>query len=102
MLKTVFITGATFGFGKATAELFTENGYNLIIARRRQERLDTLSEKLKFNQGVDIVSPCFDVRNKEVVVNVVNNLDNTKIDLLINNTGLASGVNKMPDGSLDD
>tara|TARA_B100000809_G_scaffold248154_1_gene277965 strand:- start:12024 stop:12776 length:753 start_codon:yes stop_codon:yes gene_type:complete len=102
MTKTVFITGATSGFGKATAELFAENGYNLIITGRRQERLDTLSEKLKLKHSIDIISLCFDVRNKEAVVNTINSLDNTKIDLLINNAGLASGVNKIQDGSLDD
>lgn len=102
MTKTVFITGATSGFGKATAELFAENGYNLIITGRRQERLDTLSEKLKLKHHIDIISLCFDVRNKEAVVNSINSLDNTKIDLLINNAGLASGVNKIHNGSLDD
>ena len=102
MTKTVFITGATSGFGKATAELFAENGYNLIITGRRQERLDILSEKLKLKHDIDIISLCFDVRNKEAVVNGINSLDNTKIDLLINNAGLASGVNKIQDGSLDD
>lgn len=102
MTKTVFITGATSGFGKSTAKLFAENGYNLIITGRRQERLETLSEKLKLKHDIDIISLCFDVRNKEAVVNAINSLDNTKIDLLINNAGLASGVNKIQDGSLDD
>ena len=102
MTKTVFITGATSGFGKSTAELFAKNGYNLIITGRRQERLETLSEKLKLKHDIDIISLCFDVRNKEAVVNAINSLDNTKIDLLINNAGLASGVNKIQDGSLDD
>ena len=47
MAKTVFITGATSGFGKATAEIFAGNGDNVIITGRRQELLNTLSKQLK-------------------------------------------------------
>jgi len=102
MSKTVFITGATSGFGKATAEIFAENGFNLIITGRRQERLESLAKNLKSKHGVDIVSLCFDVRNSEDVIQAINSLENKKIDLLINNAGLASGVDKIQNGSLDD
>jgi NADP-dependent 3-hydroxy acid dehydrogenase YdfG len=102
MSKTVFITGATAGFGKATAELFAENGYNLIITGRRNERLDDFSKKLKLNHGVEVTPLCFDVRNKEEVTSAINSLKSKKIDILVNNAGLASGVNKMQDGLLED
>jgi len=102
MSKTVFITGATSGFGKATAELFAENGDNVIITGRRQERLNTLSKKLISEHGVEVTTLCFDVRNNSEVVAAINSLENKVIDILINNAGLASGINKIQDGAFDD
>ena len=102
MSKTVFVTGATSGFGMATARLFAENGYNLVVAGRRKDRLEKLSNELQNNHGVDVVSLCFDVRENNSVVNAINSLPNKSIDILINNAGLASGLNKIQDGSLSD
>lgn len=102
MAKTIFITGATSGFGKATAELFAKNGDNIIITGRRKERLSLLANKLTSKHGVEVVSLCFDVRNNDEVISAINSLNNKKIDLLVNNAGLASGLNKIQDGSLDD
>ena len=95
MSKTIFITGATSGFGKATAEIFAKNGYNIIITGRRKEKLNSLSKKLKSKHGIDVISLCFDVRNNNEVVRAINSLPNKKIDVLINNAGLASGLNKI-------
>ncbi|MGB0881923.1 MAG: SDR family NAD(P)-dependent oxidoreductase [Vicingaceae bacterium] len=102
MTKTVFITGATAGFGKATAELFAKNGYNLIITGRRKERLTTLTNKLSTEYNVEVTPLCFDVRNNDEVVSAINSLTNKNIDILVNNAGLASGLNKIQDGLLDD
>ena len=102
MAKTVFITGATSGFGKATAEIFAENGNNLIIAGRREERLISLKNTLKSKHGVEITTLCFDVRNSEAVIAAIESLPNKKIDVLVNNAGLASGVNKIQEGLLED
>ncbi|MDG1477256.1 MAG: SDR family NAD(P)-dependent oxidoreductase [Vicingaceae bacterium] len=102
MAKTVFITGATSGFGKATAEIFAGNGDNVIITGRRQELLNTLSKQLKLEHNVKVTSLCFDVRNNDEVVAAINSLENKVIDILINNAGLASGINKIQDGALDD
>jgi 3-hydroxy acid dehydrogenase/malonic semialdehyde reductase len=100
--KTILITGATSGFGKASAEIFAENGHNLIITGRREERLAESSKKLQKKYDVEVTTLCFDVRKNEEVVAAVNSLSNKKIDVLINNAGLASGLNKIQDGLLDD
>ena len=102
MSKRVFITGATSGFGKATAEIFAENGYNLIITGRRNERLENLAQTLTSKYNVEVTSLCFDVRDNDSVMAAIDGLSDKKIDILVNNAGLASGVNKIQDGALDD
>lgn len=102
MAKRVFITGATSGFGKATAEIFAENGHNIIITGRRKERLEDFAKILTSKHSIEVISLCFDVRNNEAVVGAIDSLENKKIDILINNAGLASGVSKIQDGLLDD
>ncbi len=61
MEKTVLITGATSGFGKAIATEFAANGRDLIITGRRDERLQDLAKSLAFTYGVEIITLCFDV-----------------------------------------
>lgn len=102
MSKIVFITGATSGFGKATAELFAKKGNNLIITGRRKDRLDSLAIALETKHGVSVLPLCFDVRNNTSVVDAINSLPNKTIDILINNAGLASGINKIQDGLIED
>jgi len=99
-----FITGATAGFGKATAELLAQNAYNLIITGRRADRLDELKKNLEEKNGVQVLALNFDVRNNSEVENAVNSLPENwkKIDVLINNAGLAVGLNHIQDGILDD
>jgi len=97
------ITGATSGFGKAIAEKFASEGYNLIITGRRQERLQQLSEELRNNFGIEVKSLCFDVRNNDEVVKQLNSLQNDwrSIDVLVNNAGLALGRESLHVGNLD-
>lgn len=101
--RIVLCTGATSGFGKAIATKFAFEGYNLIIAGRRQERLERLSEELKTNFGSDVKWLCFDVRNNEEVIDQLNSLqgDWRKIDVLVNNAGLALGRESLHEGSID-
>lgn len=98
----MFITGATSGFGKASAQLFAQNGHNLIITGRRNDRLENLSQELRNNYKISVLPLCFDVRDNDAVVSAINNLPNKQIDVLINNAGLASGLSKVQNGSLDD
>jgi len=100
MNKTILITGATSGFGEATAKIFAKNNYRLIITGRRSERL----EKLKQTLDTDVYCLCFDVRNKDEVTQAISSLPSEwqTIDILVNNAGLASGLDKIQDGNLDD
>lgn len=104
MRKTIFITGATSGFGKATAEIFASNNYNVIITGRRKERLDELAEELKSNFKIQVLTLCFDVQKKEEVDKAIQSLSNDwkKIDILVNNAGLASGFGPIQSGDIND
>lgn len=102
--KTVLITGATSGIGKATAVKFAENRYNIIITGRRRERLEKLKEDIKEKYPVNILLLNFDVRDKQQVQQSLSGLQGTwrRIDVLVNNAGLAAGLDTIQDGSLDD
>ncbi|MFS4492578.1 SDR family NAD(P)-dependent oxidoreductase [Maribacter sp. 2308TA10-17] len=102
MNKTALITGATSGIGKATSELFAENGIRLILCGRRQERLDELKSELGSKTKVHTLN--FDVRDKELVSNAITSLpeDFAKIDILVNNAGNAHGLDTIDEGSLED
>ena len=102
MKKTAFITGATSGIGKATAEIFAQNNIRLILCGRRLERLHQLQEKLSKLTEVTILH--FDVRDKYDVADQIANLPKEfkKIDILINNAGNAHGLSTIQNGSIDD
>ncbi|MFZ0281193.1 MAG: SDR family NAD(P)-dependent oxidoreductase [Bacteroidales bacterium] len=103
MTKTILITGATAGFGWATAIKFAENGNNIIITGRRKERLSLLEKELTA-LGIKVLPLNFDVRNKSKVMAAINSLPEEwkMIDVLINNAGLASGFSHIDDGDTDD
>ncbi|MGQ0828449.1 MAG: SDR family NAD(P)-dependent oxidoreductase [Bacteroidota bacterium] len=98
------ITGATAGIGQATAELFAKNGYNLIITGRRKDRLEEFFKHLKSTYKIDVLALNFDVRNLKEVESAVASIpvDWTKIDVLLNNAGLAVGLNTIQEGVIDD
>lgn len=100
--KTAFITGATSGIGKATAELFAKNNIRLILCGRRSERLSELKEEL--GQLTEVTTLQFDVSNKSEVFNAIESLPKEfkKIDILINNAGNAHGISAIQDGNMDD
>ncbi len=100
----VFITGATAGIGKATAEFFAKNSYNVIITGRRKERLNELSQFLHETYKVDVLSLNFDVRNVAEVQAAIEKIPEKwkKINVLVNNAGLAVGLNSIQEGVLDD
>jgi 3-hydroxy acid dehydrogenase/malonic semialdehyde reductase len=102
MKKTAFITGATSGIGKATAELFAKNNIRLIICGRRAERLDKLQELL--SDLTEVTTLQFDVSKRDEVAAAIESLpENFKnIDILINNAGNAHGLASIQDGDLDD
>jgi serine 3-dehydrogenase len=102
--KIVLITGASSGFGYATAKLLAQNGAKLIIAARRVENLRILDAEIKKEFGKDSLIIELDVRDQKSVENAVKNLpENWKsIDILINNAGLSRGLDKLHEGSIQD
>ncbi len=104
MNKTIMITGATAGFGKATAGLFAKNGYNIIITGRRKERLNELEKELLSFGKIEVLSLNFDVRRRDEVASVIENLPSEwkAIDILVNNAGLAAGLGHIDSGNIDD
>lgn len=102
MKKTIFITGATSGIGKATAEIFAKQGHRLIICGRRKEVLDNL--QIQLSNFTDVYSLVFDVRNQQEVQNAINSLPEEwkNIDVLVNNAGNAHGLEPISDANISD
>jgi 3-hydroxy acid dehydrogenase/malonic semialdehyde reductase len=103
MGKTIMVTGATAGFGWATAIKFAQNGYDIIITGRRKERLNELENRL-LSFKVKVLSLNFDVRkNNEVKLAIESLPEEWKaIDILVNNAGLAVGLENIYAGNTDD
>lgn len=103
LIKTVLVTGATSGIGKATATIFAKHGYNVIITGRREPLLEELKTKLKKKYAVRVKSLCFDIRKKAEVKKAIKSLSEnwSTIDILVNNAGLAMGLDPIQDGSLE-
>ena len=101
-MKTIFITGATSGIGKATAEMFAQQRHRIIICGRREAVLEELETQL--SSFTEIFSLNFDIRNNEEVEAAINSLpENWKnIDILINNAGNAHGLDPISEGNIDD
>lgn len=101
-LKTVFISGATSGIGRATAELLAAEGYRLILTGRRADRLADLQKKL--GTLTDVQTLCFDVRDREALNAAVEGLGKKwrTVDVLINNAGNAHGLDSIQNGAISD
>lgn len=104
MNKTILITGATSGFGKAIAEKFAAANYNCIITGRREEKLFALADELRKDYDVKVLPLVFDVQNREAVFAAINSISDAwqNIDILVNNAGLALGKESFESASLDD
>jgi 3-hydroxy acid dehydrogenase/malonic semialdehyde reductase len=104
MNKTILITGATSGFGKAIAIRFAKEGYDVCITGRREDRLIALKQELEEAYGVKVITLKFDVRNRKEVEAAVARLKEqiSQLDILVNNAGLASGLASIDEGNIDD
>lgn len=102
--KIVLITGASSGIGQACAKIFAENGANLLLSARKIEPLADFSLSLQAKYGVQTHVASLDVRDKNAVKKYFDQLPAQwkKIDILINNAGLALGLEKFQDGNTDD
>ena len=103
MKKIVFITGATSGIGLGCARKFAANGDKLILTGRNATRLNEISSELKA-QGAEVVTLKFDVRDREAAQKAIESLpaEWTKIDVLVNNAGLALGLEPEYEGDFSD
>ena len=102
MNRTILITGATSGFGEACARKFAAGGDHLIITGRRKERLEKLKQELEGK--VQVLPLVFDVQDKAAVFAAIAGLPEAwqKVDVLINNAGLALGRDYFDDADLQD
>ena len=103
MKKTALITGATSGIGEACARKFAEGGYNLILTARRAEKLAEIKAQLEA-EGTKVRTLVFDVRDAEAAQQAIASLEPEwqTIDVLINNAGLALGLEKEYEGDPED
>lgn len=104
MNKIALITGATSGIGKACAVKFAQNGYDIIVTGRRNERLQSLKKEIESEFEVNVLSLRFDIQKKEEVQKAIGTLEDkwNKINVLINNAGLAKGLDPVQEGSFED
>ena len=103
MKKTVLITGATSGIGLGCARKFGENGDRLILTGRNKERLEAVKAELT-TKGTEVLTLAFDVRDRQAAKEAIDHLpaEWQVIDVLINNAGLALGLEPEYEGNLDD
>lgn len=104
MSKIAFITGATAGIGEACAHVFARERYDLILTGRRADRLEKLAKQLNQEYNVEVVTSEFDVRNREDVINKLEELPTEwkKVNVLVNNAGLSQGLDPIQNGKYDD
>lgn len=104
MNKTILVTGATSGFGKAIATIFAKNGYDVCVTGRRDDRLAALKQELESAYGINVTTLKFDVRNREEVTEAISRFKEqlSTIDILVNNAGLAAGLSTIDEGDIDD
>ncbi len=102
--QTALITGATSGIGQACAQTLAQAGVNLIITGRRVERLQTLTAKLKTQYSIEVLPLAFDVCDEQAVLDSLTILPKpfSHIDILINNAGLAAGLDTIDKASTED
>lgn len=102
--RIALITGATSGFGKAMAEKFAKEGYSIMITGRRKEQLDRLADDIRNNIGSRVLSLNFDVRDRNETERMLSDLPREwhRIDLLVNNAGLAAGRDYFDEADMED
>ncbi|MCP4310512.1 MAG: SDR family NAD(P)-dependent oxidoreductase [Bacteroidetes bacterium] len=104
MRKTALVTGASAGIGRATAILLAANGYDLVITGRRRKNIGALEKEIRSETDADVLSLIFDIRDQEAVKKACSELTGRwqNVDVLVNNAGLAVGLNLIHEGVTDD
>lgn len=103
-MKIALITGATSGIGKSCAHLFAQQGYQLVLVARREDKLKEIAKHLADKYAVEVKTLIADVRDKTVLTEVLESLpENWKqVDVLINNAGLSQGLDPIDKGDTGD
>jgi 3-hydroxy acid dehydrogenase/malonic semialdehyde reductase len=104
MKKIALITGATSGIGEATAILLAKNDFDVIITGRRKDLLEKVRNKIEMETTSKVHTLCFDIRKHSDVREAVQSIPDNwkKISVLVNNAGLAAGLDHIQEGSLED
>jgi NADP-dependent 3-hydroxy acid dehydrogenase YdfG len=104
MKRVALITGATSGIGKATALLLARNDFDLIITGRRKDLLKQVRSKIESETTSKVMDSCFDIRIHSEVLKAMNEIPDNwkKVDVLVNNAGLAAGLDRIQEGNLND
>lgn len=102
--KRVLVTGASSGIGESCARAFAAHGANLVLAARREERVDELAKLLTRAHGIDARAYRLDVTDRSAVQAFVDELESEDLlpDILLNNAGKALGLDKLHEGLVDD
>jgi len=99
---TVLITGASAGIGEACARAFAARGHNLVLGARRLDRLQALAAELSAAHGILVTAAFLDVSDRKSAESLLDRAGNPSIDVLVNNAGLARGLEPLQDNSPDD
>jgi NADP-dependent 3-hydroxy acid dehydrogenase YdfG len=104
MQHITLITGATAGIGLACAKRFAKEGHDLIVTARRKERLEKIAAEIKQKNSVQVLSLSFDITIVNEVRDAIESLPQEwkNIEILVNNAGLAVGLNTVQEGVIDD
>jgi NADP-dependent 3-hydroxy acid dehydrogenase YdfG len=99
--KWAFVTGATAGIGEAISKIFAVSSSNLVLNGRRKNRLEELKQQLENHHNIEVALASFDVSDRDAAQQFINGFSEP-VDILINNAGLAKGVDAVFDAELDD
>jgi 3-hydroxy acid dehydrogenase/malonic semialdehyde reductase len=104
MRPIAIITGASAGFGRATAIALARNNYDVVITGRRSDKLELVEEAIRSKTEADVLSLTFDIRDNQAVKDACDKLTGKweAIDVLVNNAGLAAGLSHIHEGDVDD
>ena len=101
MAQIAFITGASSGIGEACARKFAAGGYTLLLNARNTAKLQALQQELQTTYGIEVITLPFDVRDRKAAEAALQQLpaEYQAIDVLVNNAGLALGIDKEYEGT---
>ncbi len=99
---TALVTGASAGIGEACARALAARNYSLVLAARRVDRLEKLAEELRTLHGVSVTAVALDVTDRAQAESLLERAGNPVVDVLVNNAGLARGLEPLPENNPDD